>query len=125
MMPQVQLTSGENSIRIRGLIYPQKDELDLGLATGLSGGGEVYVSRKSAAALTLVRMFAGVRNEDYLALKNWYANIAEGSKNSFSLVDGDGSEYTVRWLNGPADWEKSAENQWSGLMRLRIEDFEP
>ncbi len=123
-MPQVQLISGASSIRLRGLIYPQKDELDLGLATGVSGGGDIYVSRKGAPALTLVRRFAGVRNEEFLALKNWYTDIAEGARNSFSFIDGDGSNFTVRWLNGPGDWEKSAENQWSGLMILRVDDFE-
>jgi len=124
-MPQVQLISGENSIRVRGLIYPHKDELDLGLATGVSGGGDVYVSRKGAPALTLSRMFAGVRNEDYLALRNWYMDVAEGSRKAFSFVDGDGSDYSVRWLNSLADWQKDAENHWSGLMQLRVEDFEP
>jgi hypothetical protein len=123
-MSQVQLISGENSIRVRGLIYPQKDELDPGLAMGVSGGGEIYVSRKGVPALTLVRVFAGVRNEEYLALRDWYANVSEGVRNSFSLIDGDGSNRTVRWVNGLFDWQKDAENQWSGSMKLRVEDFE-
>ena len=124
-MPQVQLISGENSIRVRGLIYPQKDELDLGLAIGMSNGGDIFVSRKGAPALTLSRMFAGVRNDDYQTIRNWYTGIAEGSRNTFSFIDGDGSNYSVRWLNSLADWQKDSENHWSGLMQLRVEDFEP
>jgi hypothetical protein len=106
------------------MIYPQKDELDLGLAIGVSGGGEIYVSRKAVPGLTLVRSFAGVRNEDYLALRDWYANVSEGSRNSFSFIDGDGSNQTVRWINSLLDWQKEAENHWSGSLRFRVEDFE-
>jgi hypothetical protein len=107
------------------LIYPHREELDLGLATGVSGGGELFVSRKGAPALTLVRRFAGVRSEDYLALRNWYTAVAEGARNSFSFVDADGTGYAVRWLNSLTDWERNADNQWSGSMHLRVEDFEP
>ncbi|UCD57331.1 MAG: hypothetical protein JSV16_16245 [Candidatus Hydrogenedentota bacterium] len=124
-MSHVHLVSGENSIRIRGLIYPHRDELDLGLAVGVSESGEVYISRKGAPALTLVRLFAGVRDEEHEALRSWYTGVSEGSRNTFMFIDADGSNHTVRWINGPLDWQKDGENRWSGLMRLRVEGFEP
>lgn len=124
-MPHVHLISGTNSMRLRGLVHPSKDELDLGLATDVSGGGEVYVSQKSVPSLTLVRSFAGVRNEDYESLRSWYTNICQGARNAFIFIDADGSTYTVRWTNSPLDWQRDAENLWSGSITLRVEDFEP
>ena len=124
-MSHVHLISGSNSIRLRGLIYPHKDDLDLGLATGMSGGGEVYVSQKGVPSLTLVRFFAGVRNEDYEALRGWYSSVSQGSRNPFTFIDADGSSRTVRWINSPSDWQKDAENRWSGAIKLHVEDFEP
>ncbi len=112
-------------MRLRGLVHPSKDELDLGLATDVSGGGEVYVSQKSVPSLTLVRSFAGVRNEDYESLRSWYTNICQGARNAFIFIDADGSTYTVRWTNSPLDWQRDAENLWSGSITLRVEDFEP
>jgi hypothetical protein len=123
-MSHVHLISGSNSLRLKGLIYPQKDELDLGLSTGLSGGGEIYVSKKGVPSLKLTRSFAGVRDEDYEELCTWYTDTCEGPRNTFSFTDGDGSTHVVRWLNGPADWQRDAGNRWSGFMRLRVEDFE-
>jgi hypothetical protein len=123
-MSHVHLISGTNSIRLKGLIYPQKDELELGLAVGTSGGGEAYVSRKGVPTLTLVRSFAGVRDEDFGVLKNWYTTVSEGPRNSFSFVDGDGTTHTVRWTNSLSDWQRDASNRWSGSMRLFVKDFE-
>lgn len=124
-MSHVHLILGANTLRLKGLIYPQRDELDLGLAVGTSRGGDIYVSRKGAPALTLVRSFAGVRDEDYDQLRTWYTSISEGPRNSFSLVDGDGSNQTVRWINNLRDWQKDSNNRWSGVMKLRVEGFQP
>ena len=123
-MSHVHLILGSNSLRLKGLIYPQKDELDMGLATGMSGGGEVHVSKKSVPTLTLLRSFAGVRDEDYEALRNWHTTISEGPRNTFSFVDGDGSTLTVRWINNLGDWQRDAGNRWSGFFRLHVEDFQ-
>lgn len=123
-MSHVHLISGANSLRLRGLIYPQKDELELGLAMGMSGGGEVYVSQKGVPMLTLVRSFAGIRDEDYDTLRDWYTDVCEGPRNPFSFVDGDGSTRTVRWINSLRDWQRDASNRWSGFMRLHVEDFQ-
>ena len=112
-------------MRLKGLIYPRKDELDLGLAMVVTEGGETYVSRKGVPSLTLVRMFARVRNEDFEALKNWHTDVSEGSRNTFTFIDDDGVSHTVRWTNGLPDWQRDAENQWSGVMTLRVENFEP
>ena len=124
-MPHVHLISGTDSTRLRGLISPRKDELDLGLAAGISGGGELYVSRKASPSLTLTRMFAGIRDEDYENLRQWYTDIAQGPRNAFLFIDGDGSGHTVHWINNLLDWQRDAHNRWSGLMRLRVENFEP
>ena len=93
------------------MIYPQTAELDLGLAVGTSGGGEVYVSRKGVPTLTLVTLFAGVRDEDFGVLKNWYTAVSEGPRNSFSFVDGDGTTHSVRWTNNRRDWHRAASNR--------------
>ncbi len=124
-MSHVHFTSGANSLRLKGLIYPQKDELEMGLATGASGGGEVYVSQKGAPTLTLVRSFAGVRDEDYDALRDWYTDVSEGPRSTFSFVDADGSNYTVRWINSLRDWQRDAANRWSGFVKLQVENFQP
>ncbi|MBI4831800.1 MAG: hypothetical protein HY801_09665 [Candidatus Lindowbacteria bacterium] len=124
-MSHIYLISGMHNLKLRGLIFPHKDELDLGLAMGVSGGGEIYVSRKSASALTLARMFAGVRDDDYDALRAWYLSVSVGMRNAFTLIDADGASYTVRWINDLLDWQKDADNRWSGTMRLRVENFEP
>ncbi len=124
-MFHVHLVSGMYSMRLRGLVHPFKDEIDPGLAVGVSGGGELYVSKKTASALTLVRSFVAVRDEDYFALRDWYTSVSEGSQNPFLFIDGDGSSYTVRWIDTLLDWQKDAENRWSGSMSLRVEDFEP
>lgn len=124
-MSYVQLVCGSNSLKFKGLIHPSKDELDLGFASATSEGGEEYFSRKSAPTLTLVRAFADVRDKDFAALRNWYINVAQDSQNPFSFYDCDGSAYLVRWINGLVDWQKNAKNQWSGLIKLRVENFEP
>jgi len=123
-MSHVHLISGANSLRLKGLIYPQKDELDVGLAIGTSGGGEIYVSQKAVPTLTLVRSFLGVRDEDYDSLRDWYTDVAAGPRNAFSFTDGDGSNYTVRWINSLRDWHREASNRWSGFLRLHVEDFQ-
>ncbi len=124
-MSHVHLISGANSLRLKGLIYPQKDELEMGLAVGASGGGEIYVSQKGVPALTLVRSFAGVRDEDYDDLRIWYTDVSEGPRNTFSFTDGDGSSHTVRWINSLRDWQRDAGNRWSGLMKLHVENYQP
>jgi hypothetical protein len=124
-MSYIYLISGINSLKLRGLIYPHKEEMDLGLAMGVSGGGDVYVSRKAAPALTLVRAFAGVRDDDYEALRDWYADVSVGMKVPFTFVDAAGATYVVRWINNLLDWQRDADNRWSGLIRLRVENFEP
>ncbi len=123
-MSHVHLISGANSLRLKGLIYPQRDDLDMGLAIGTSGGGEKYVSKKAAPTLTLVRSFAGVRDEDYDELRAWYTSVSEGPRNTFSFVDGDGSNHTVRWINSLRDWQRDSNNRWSGAMKLHVEDFQ-
>ena len=124
-MSHVHFISEGDSIRLKGLIHPIKDELDLGLATGTSAGGELYVSQKAAPALTLIRSFAGVRDEDYEALKDWFVNVSQGARNPFTFVDADGLGYTVRWINSLINWQRDAENRWSGALNLRVEGFEP
>ncbi len=124
-MTHVHFVSGANSIRLRGLVHPRKDELDLGLALAISGGGDVYVSRKTAPSLTLRRSFAHVRDEDYESLKNWFVNVSQGPRNTFVFIDADGSSRTVRWANGLDDWQRDAENRWSGSLKLMVEEFEP
>ncbi len=124
-MTHVHLILGADTLRVRGLIHPSEDGVDLGLATGESAGGDVYVSRKKAPALILTRLFAGVRNKDYVRLENWYLNIAQGARNAFTFVDSDGASRTVRWVNGLDDWQKDARNKWSGSMKLRVENYEP
>ncbi len=124
-MSHVHLISGTDTLRLKGLVYPQTDELDLGLAVGTSRGGDIYVSRKSAPALTLSRSFTGVRDEDFDQLRDWHIRVSEGPRNSFSFIDGDGSSRTVRWINGLGDWRKDSSNRWSGFMKLRVEDFQP
>ncbi|RJP24763.1 MAG: hypothetical protein C4520_03525 [Candidatus Abyssobacteria bacterium SURF_5] len=124
-MQHVHLISETNSLVLHGLMYPLKDEMDLGLAGGISQDGGIYVGRKAAPSLTLVRSFAGVRDVDYEALRDWYVYVAEGMRRVFSFVDGDGLGYSVRWLNGPSDWQKDGANRWSGTIRLRVEGFEP
>ena len=123
-MSHVHFISSTDSIRLRGLIPPQKDELDMGLAAGVSGGGDVHVSRKGVPSLMLIRMFAGVREEDYRSLKQWYTTVSEGMRNPFLFIDSDGSSHTVRWINSMLDWQRDADNKWSGSMRLRVEEFE-
>jgi len=124
-MDHVHLISDTNSLLLRGLIYPARDDLDLGLAAGLSQAGDVHVGKKQPPVLTLARSFAGVRDIDFEALKDWYLYVAEGPCNTFTFVDGDGLSYTVRWMNGPADWQKDAANRWSGKLMLRVEGFAP
>jgi hypothetical protein len=124
-MSHVHLISGANSIRLRGLIPPQKDELDLGLAAAVSGGGEVHVSKKAEPSLTLVRMFAGVREEEYRAIRQWYTDVSQGMRNPFLFIDSDGESYTVRWTNDLLDWQRDTDNRWSGVMKLRVEGYEP
>jgi len=124
-MSHVHLISELHTMILRGLIYPCRNALDLGVAMGVSGGGEVYASRKGVPSLTLARMFAGVRSEDHQALRSWYVSVSQGMRNPFIFIDGDGSSYTVRWINSPFDWQRDAENRWSGEMQLRVEDFEP
>ena len=123
-MSHVHLISESNSITLRGPICPCKNILDLGLATGMTGGGEVYVSRKGVPSLTLMRMFAGIRNEEHQALRNWYVSVSRGMRDPFIFIDADGSSHMVRWINGPFDWQKDSENRWSGMMQLRVEDLE-
>ena len=123
-MPHVHLISGSNTISLHGLVFPCKEALDLGLAMAMTEGGEVYVSRKAAPSLMLIRTFAGIRNEEHRALKDWYISISQGMRNPFGFIDADITSYTVRWINSPFDWQKDAENRWSGEMRLRVEDFE-
>ncbi len=124
-MSHVHLISGANTLRLKGLIYPQKDELDMGMTMGTSRAGDVYVSKRAEPTLTLARSFTGVRDEDYDDLRNWYTNVSEGPRNTFSFVDGDGSNQTVRWINGLRDWQKDSNNRWSGMMLLRVEGFQP
>ena len=124
-MPHVHLISESGALTVNGLIYPCKDALDLGVAMGVTEGGEVYVSRKGVPSLTLVRTFAGVRNEEHQALRNWYISVSHGMRNPFTFIDADASSHTVRWINSPFDWQKDAENRWSGEMHLRVEEFEP
>ena len=123
-MSHVHLISESGSLTVRGLIHPCKDELEPGLAMGVTEGGELYVSRKGVPSLTLVRAFAGVRNDEHQALRNWYSSVSHGMRNSFTFVDADGSNHAVRWINSPFEWQKDAENRWSGEMRLRVENFE-
>ena len=124
-MSHVHLITESCAMILRGLIYPCRDALDLGDAMGVTGGGEVYVSRKGVPSLTLVREFAGVRNEEHRALRDWYVSVSHGMRNCFIFVDGDASSHTVRWINSPFEWQKDAENRWSGTLRLHVEDFEP
>jgi len=118
----IHFISGAHTLRLKGLAYPSKDEIDLGLAAGVSGGGELYVSRKGVRSLALVRSFAGVREADFRDLWEWYTSVSEGSRNPFLFIDVDGTSHTVRWLNSLSDWQKDAENRWSGTVKLRVEE---
>jgi hypothetical protein len=124
-MLHVHFISGGNSLRLKGLVHPMKDELDLGLSTGVSAGGELYVSQKASSTLTLVRSFAGVHDEGYEALKNWFASVSQGSRNPFTFIDADGLSYTVRWTDSLLGWQRDADNRWSGTLNLRVEGYEP
>ena len=121
-MNHVHLISNTNSLMLRGLIYPHKNEVDLGTAAGTSQAGDIYISKKSASSLVLVRPFAGVSDSEYEALTDWYLNESEGPRRAFTFIDGNGLSYTVRWLNSPADWQKDSLNRWSGILRLRVEN---
>jgi hypothetical protein len=124
-MNHVHLISETNSLMLRGLIYPQKDETTLGQASAVSQAGVVYISRKAAPSLFLVRSFAGVSDSEFNNLREWYLHEAEGARNTFTFIDGDGLAYIVRWMNGPADWQRDIANRWSGTMRLCVENYEP
>jgi hypothetical protein len=121
-MLHVHLISETNSLLIHGLVYPSRDEIDLGMASGLSQSGDILISKRTGPALTLTRAFAGVRDEEYQALKDWYLNEAEGPRRSFTFIDSDGTSYIVRWMNGPGDWQKDGINRWSGSMKLLVEE---
>jgi hypothetical protein len=122
-MNHIHLISDAGSLLVRGVIYPQKDDIDLGLASGVSQSGDMFISKKAAPSLTLARMFAGVSDSDYESLRDWFLTVSEGPRNSFTFIDGDGLSYTVRWMNGISDWQKDASNHWSGAMKLRVEGF--
>ncbi|GAB4332497.1 MAG: hypothetical protein Kow0099_04260 [Candidatus Abyssubacteria bacterium] len=124
-MAHIHLILGAEALRVKGLIYPSTDEVDLGLATAESAGGDLYVSRKKSPALILTRRFAGIRDKDYARIEHWHLNIAQGARNPFMFVDTDGSSRLVRWVNGLEDWQKDARNKWSGSMKLRVENYEP
>jgi len=93
---------------VRGSVYPSARPGRVTQVFDRTAGGEPKVANLGVNIEGRVLIFRMLPRIDYLALRNWYFNVAKGAANPFDFTDEYGEVFeNVRIINTLDDFKES------------------
>jgi predicted ATPase len=101
--------------------YPAKATREKVQAIDRSAAGVLHVEIFTVPTITRRELvFEFMSRNDYLALLDWFENIAVGAKNSFFFEDEENITKEARIINSIYDFQQDAFHRYSGKMLLEF-----
>jgi hypothetical protein len=85
-----------------------------------TAGNVLHVEKLGAPIERIPLNLKQLSYDEFLLLRNWYLNIADGAMNSFTLTDNYGVDHTVRWVDGSLNFPPDQWDMWSGGILLEV-----
>jgi len=114
--------AGQSDIELDGHVnYPFRRPKQKSQVVDRTAAGSLQVEDLGVAwqrfPLSLVLLDQTKRD----ALVNWWDNVSDGAANTFTYTDEDGTEYTVRLVTNPMDFEEDPPGRFKGTLLLEAE----
>lgn len=101
--------------------YPAKATREKVQAIDRSAAGVLHVEIFTVPTIARRELiFEFMSRNDYLALLDWFENIAVGAKNSFFFEDEEGVVKEARIINSIYDFQQDSFHRYSGKMLLEF-----
>lgn len=102
--------------------FPIINKIEKIQSTERSAAGTLHVESFAIKIKSRELNFDLMSRADYDALKDWFDNIADGSKNSFYFVDEEENTNEVRITSKNFDFQEDSYQRYSGKLTLEFLD---
>ncbi len=106
----------------RGSSYPSSKTLKLAQVRARTAAGTLKTENLGVSIRTQVLILNYMSKTDYLALINWYENIAVGSTNAFTFTNEYGEQFLVKMVDSALNFSESSMCKYDGNVTLEILD---
>jgi hypothetical protein len=112
-------TLGVNSLQFsKGVDYPIRAPREQIQAIDRTAAGSLEVEVLGLLIKRLSVTFSNLPPADFMALRNWFDDVAAGAANAFTYTDQEANAFSVRWVNSFDFTEDKA--GYSGTIDLEI-----
>ncbi len=98
--------------------YPVRDVLRQ--AVGRTAGGTVFVYQKGVQTYEAELSLAALSDTQKGDLTDFFADEAEGCRNTFTYTDPNSNAFTARFLDPTLEFVKAGSNVWDVILHLEL-----
>jgi len=116
----ITLQSGENTVTLPDPLPGYPVRAVQRQAVGRTAGGSGYVYDKGVETYEVELPFESLSNSEKTSLATFYDGVAQGSLQTFTYTDSNGTQRTARFLDPRLSFIKVAANVWDVRFRLEL-----
>ena len=107
------------SITIRNPEVGNIDAIRRRVPVGETEGGDIFAYKQGTASQDLELSWTELTNTEKADLQGFIEDTVDGSYETFTYTDHDGTDWTARILDDETRFEEFFDNRWAVRLRLR------
>lgn len=119
-MASITFTYGMTSITLSCLVYPEQPKEDLPQVRSQNAVGDVWTMDMASGYLHDPEIALELTDAHKDDLRNFIVNTVGGSINEFTYTDYDSNDFTVQYMGGLREMQRSGNNTWIARIQLHV-----